>query len=151
MVGTRNSDYSSWSFGYNNILTNINYGISCNAVIVSQATGQSNWKTSSTIMNNSGYRYFPAVCCCWRFHTAGTSQGDWYLPTVAELGYLCSRQLLINESLSLVTAYQIWDGNYISCEEKNETDSCYVNLSNGYVVCSIDKDGEFSVIAFTRI
>lgn len=39
------------------------------------------------IEDDWGYNYYPAACCCWRYHTLGTNQGDWYLPTLGELGY----------------------------------------------------------------
>lgn len=39
------------------------------------------------IENKTGNGYYPAACCCWRYHTLGTNQGDWYLPTLGELGY----------------------------------------------------------------
>ena len=43
---------------------------------------------------------YPAAFACHLFSTQGTSQGDWYLPAVGELGYLCTRVKKINESLA---------------------------------------------------
>lgn len=42
---------------------------------------------------------YPAANCCSRFHTEGTSQGDWYLPSIGQLGYLYVRVNKINEAL----------------------------------------------------
>lgn len=53
--------------------------------ILRYATSQSNWKTDSTIDNYANFGYCPVACCCWRYHTIGTNQGDWYLPTVGEI------------------------------------------------------------------
>lgn len=39
------------------------------------------------IINSNDVGYYPAACCCWRYHTLGTNQGDWYLPALGELGY----------------------------------------------------------------
>lgn len=64
------------------------------------ATAQSNWRTASTITNNSGDNYLPAACCCWRYHTEGTQQGDWYLPTCGELGYMIPNLKKINEAIT---------------------------------------------------
>lgn len=31
---------------------------------------------------------YQAACCCRRYHTVGTNAGDWYLPSIGELGYI---------------------------------------------------------------
>jgi len=43
---------------------------------------------------------YPAAFACTLFSTRGTSQGDWYLPAMGELGYLYTRIKRINESLA---------------------------------------------------
>lgn len=75
--------------------------------LCSKATTQKNWRTDDAITNGDGAGYHPAACACWRFHTAGTSQGDWYLPAFGELGYCCVRYKLINETIA---ALQAWSG-----------------------------------------
>ena len=58
-------------------------------VILAQATGQSDWRTASTISNGASTGYYPAACCCWRYHVDGVdNQGDWYLPAFGELCYI---------------------------------------------------------------
>lgn len=52
-----------------------------------KATSQQDWKTS-VILNSFEKGYYPAACSCWRYHTVGTDQGEWYLPAAGEMGYL---------------------------------------------------------------
>ena len=47
--------------------------------------------------------------CSWRFHTKGTQQGDWYVPSVGELGYIICKLTTINFSLQAV---QTWNDAY---------------------------------------
>ena len=62
------------------------------------------WQTASTITNNTSSstntQPHSAAQCCWRYHTVGTQQGDWYLPAAGELGYLASRWKAINNSIN---------------------------------------------------
>lgn len=63
-----------------------------------------NWQTAPTIVNNTSSstntQPHTAAQCCWRYHTVGTNQGDWYLPAAGELGYLASRWKAINNSMN---------------------------------------------------
>ena len=49
---------------------------------------------------------FPAASCCDMYHTIGTSQGDWYLPSQAELGYIVARLNDINNAMTKVNGMQ---------------------------------------------
>lgn len=81
-------------------------GIGNSQVLWDLATSQSGWKTASSITNNSSSGYYPAACCCWRYHTEGTSQGDWYLPACGELGYIMPPFNKINDAIDKMrTAY----------------------------------------------
>ena len=75
--GSRNPGYYQTSppSSSNNALADFD-GIGNSQVLWGLATSQSSWKTASFIINNSGSGYYPAACCCWRYHTEGTSQGD---------------------------------------------------------------------------
>ena len=73
-------------------------GKSNSEILWGLATAQSDWKTSSTIINSSANHYFPAACCCWRYRTEGTQYGDWYLPALNELSYIMSSFDLINNA-----------------------------------------------------
>lgn len=69
------------------------------------ATGQSDWKTAATIDNTQGGAgLYPGLECSWRYHTSGTSQGDWYIPAIGELEIIRNPNNLsvLNSGLTLV-------------------------------------------------
>ena len=105
--GSRNPGYyqTTSPSSSNNALADFD-GIGNSQVLWGLATSQSSWKTASSITNDSGSGYYPAACCCWRYHTEGTSQGDWYLPACGELGYIMPPFNKINEAIGKMrTAY----------------------------------------------
>lgn len=87
--GSRNPGYyqTTSPSSTNNCLADFD-GKGNSEILWNNATSQSDWKTASTITNNGDSGYSPAACCCWRYHTEGTQQGDWYLPACGELGYI---------------------------------------------------------------
>ena len=101
--GSRNELYHSTDNSGNNALANMN-GKSNTASILAVDNGSSTaWQTASTITNTSETQtVHPAAQCCWRYHTTGTTQGDWYLPSAGEIGYLVARWKAINESIQKV-------------------------------------------------
>ena len=89
--GGKNPDYfQSPSDGGNNILSDFDGSI-INKKYLEQIQGGEEWKTSPTINNASGVQDFPYIQCCWRYHTDGTNQGDWYVPSASEVGYVCAK------------------------------------------------------------
>lgn len=79
-------------------------GFGNTAELTKLVTRQSNWKTDSVIVNNDGSGYYPAACCCWRYHTEGTKQGDWYLPSAGEFGYVIVRFKAINRTILVLSS-----------------------------------------------
>ena len=69
--------------------------------LLSHALGQTNWKTG-ILVNTSDSGLYPAACSCWRYHTIGTQQGDWYLPACGELGYCCLKYKSIIETIDIL-------------------------------------------------
>ena len=55
---------------------------------------------------------YPAAFACHLFSTRGTSQGDWYLPAIGELGYLYTRVKKINESLGVLGTSAVQFGDF---------------------------------------
>ena len=89
--GGKNSEYfQAPGDGGNNILADFD-GSVINKKYLEQIQGGEDWKTSHTINNASGVQDFPYIQCCWRYHTDGTNQGDWYVPSAGEVGYVCAK------------------------------------------------------------
>ena len=82
-----------------NALSDFN-GKSHTNYLIYTSIDQYNWRTASTITNEYSKGYSPAACCCWRYHTIGTNQGDWYMPAMGEIGYGISRRIDINNSMT---------------------------------------------------
>ena len=62
---------------------------------------ESGFDWSGTIPTNvDTANCFQAAFCCNRYHTDGTNAGDWYFPSIGELGYLRARYLRIQEALN---------------------------------------------------
>ena len=98
---SRNLQYSQTSVPSSNdtnALSDFN-GKTNSIIMTDLATGQPNWKTDTTIENYDGTGYYPTACCCWRFHTVGTKQGDWYLPAIGELGYIMPKLNTIDSAI----------------------------------------------------
>ena len=82
---------------------------------------QSNWKVSSQITNKIASGYYPAAACCWRYHTPGTNQGDWYIPALGELGYYMARYnkikntytSLINKGYECENFHELYNAYYV--------------------------------------
>lgn len=141
----------------NNAMSNFD-GKNNSQVLWDRATAQSNWKIASTITNNPGSGYSPAACCCWRYHTEGTSQGDWYLPACGELGYIISPLNKINQAITnMRTAYgssvgvELDMSNYYwSSTECSSDDARRVNTNRGHVT-NLNKNYGSYVRAFLRV
>lgn len=106
------SDYS----GYENTLR-----------LIELATSQDNWQQGNTITNNMDSGYSPAACCCYKFCTAGTQAGEWYLPSMGELGYIIARAEVINDSI------QTMINNYAY---KGMNDGVGVTMTTSYALWS---------------
>lgn len=100
-TGNTSEEYIEW--GYNNfdIPELTNYSNSGTAItdmngkanteaVLKYATAQTDWKTASAITFTNAAGEYPLFECAWRYHTSGTSQGDWFVPACGQLNYLAS-------------------------------------------------------------
>lgn len=157
--GSRNPGYyqTTSPSSSNNTLADFD-GKGNSKILWDLATAQSDWRTASTITNNSGNNYLPAACCCWRYHTKGTEQSDWYLPACGELGYIMPLLGSINEVITnLRNVYGRTAGNtldtagyYWSSSEYGSNDARIVNTYSGGVDYIVKNVGHY-VRAFLRI
>ena len=155
--GSRNEAYYTTAYSTANAFSDFD-GVGNTTVLTELATSQSDWKTASTITNDSGAGYYPAACCAWRFHTAGTSQGQWYLPACGEFGYVVNRISAINTTInkvlsvySSVVAVAVNTGpNYWSSSEYNADRARYLAMYDGSVN-RYNKGNDSYVRAFLRM
>ena len=96
---------------------------------------------------------YPAASCCDMYHTVGTNQGDWYLPSIAELGYIVARLGSINDAMTKVNGMQKLSTYWAwSSSEYDLAYARYVNFEDGYVDSMPIGDGYFfPVVAFATI
>ena len=131
--GSRNEDYYTTEYTEFNVLSDFD-GIGNTDILCSLATAQSDWRTASTITDKYSKGYSPAACCCWRYHTVGTNQGDWYFPAMGELGYLMVRFNTINNSISNVGGITVLTNQFFwSSSEFSDDDAHTVYTQSGYV------------------
>ena len=100
---------------------------------VFKATNQD--KTSDKVDNNSGEGYCVPACCCDRYSTPGTKQGDWYLPSLGELYQLANNKTVINEKRTALvgSGFNESDDYYWSSREDTVYNEYIINLNNGGV------------------
>lgn len=164
-VGNINGPTMGWN-GYNTGLTSFqatnsssnargcyNGKDNTNRIIGVYATGQSGWKTAEKITNSnssSTNKLFPSFCCCWRFHTPGTNQGDWYLPAAGELEKLRTNSLAKNTYsvlLSTLYASDLWSSTSYS---SGNTRAWNVVFGSGYISGS-NRYSQYKVLAFLQV
>lgn len=155
--GSRNEAYYTTAYSTANALSDFD-GVGNTAVLTELATSQSDWKTADTITNNSGAGYYPAACCAWRFHTAGTEQGQWYLPACGEFGYVVNRISAINTTInkvlsvyaSVVAVAMPTIDDYWSSSERGADAACRLYTLDGDVYYG-SKKIRICVRAFLRL
>ena len=121
--------------------------------------GSTDWQTASTITNaDRTETIHPAAQCSWRYHTVGTNQGDWYLPSAGELGYLASRWKVINNSIDKLVSSGVEalvlpvNGYWWSSTEYSSDYAVYLSFYSDYAgLYNYNKNLNFYVRAFLAV
>lgn len=92
------------------------------------AATTANWYSGSNdnsekVVNSSNTGNYPAACCCRRYSCKNASlnfrTGNWYLPSVGELGYLVARFEEIDRSRRMLGSKSMFDTKLFSSTEYN--------------------------------
>lgn len=101
---------------------------------------------------------YPAVSCCDMFCPIGTNQGDWYLPSMGELGYVMPRWNIINNSITNIRtvwgeeyAVMLKNDAYWTSTERSIESARHLSTGTGQIDTWGKKYHDFFVRAFTRI
>ena len=159
--GAKNPIYHSTE-NTGNILADMNGKNNTDIILDVDNSNSTDWQTASSIRQVGNNKFIhPAAQCCWRYHTTGTTQGDWYLPAAGELGYLAARWNAINASITKVNSngfnaleLEVYNSYYWSSSEYSDLYVTYLTLSNGSADLSHLLDGkidEMYVRAFCAI
>ena len=131
--GTPNPLYRATSYSGGSLNNTLSYFDGRHQTdVILEARGAKDYGTWKPTNNDPAD--FPAVSVCDIYHTVGTSQGDWYLPSQAEMGYIIARLNKITTGIAKVNGMQglpsclTW-----SSSEYSDTDVRHVSFSDGDV------------------
>lgn len=107
------------------------------------------WVPGDTLAN------YPAASACDMFSPSGTSEHEWYLPSVGEIGYVIARFKEINEAITQINeifgcGYTLHpNGYYYTSTALNYQNVYYWLVNRGRVLCG-DPSTKCLVRAFRR-
>lgn len=136
--------------------------------LCSKSTRYPNWKTDKYIITgigDSSKGHYPAACICWRYHTVGTNQGDWYLPACGELGYAYTRLSKIDQTIETLSNYfkvpvsllykgKNTDYQYYWCSSagyRGRNEATAIGFSSGIVISRASSSTNLVARSFTRL
>lgn len=126
-IGNANKQDIEW--GDNTVITNATSttdGKANSELVLTFATGQSDWRTASAITFTNEERMYPLFECAWRYHTNGTNQGDWYIGAENEIRVLVTTEnATINNAFSAISA-STYNGNIGTSTEFNAKTARYI-------------------------
>ena len=150
--GTPNPLYRATSYSGGSINNALSYfdGRQQTDVILT-ARGEKDYETWKPTYNTPAD--FPAASVCDMYHTVGTTQGDWYLPSEAELGYVVARLYKISNAMLKINGMQslpvFWSWSSTECDASGARDAAF---SIGTVNSWLPKETYTGpVVAFTTV
>ena len=119
--------------------------------VILEIRGSKDYRSWKPTYNTS--EDFPAASVCDMYHTVGTSQGDWYLPSQAEMGYIVARLNRISTSITKVNGMQnISSYGSWSSTEHSVSNARYTDFYNGSVNGLANKMSSLGrVVAFSIV
>ena len=150
--GTPNPNYRATSYSggtINNVLSYFDGRHQTDVILAARGTKDyGSWKPDRQTPAD-----FPPASCCDMYHTVGTSQGDWYLPSCAELGYVVARLGIINDAITKVNGIQdLPPRSAWSSSEYSSSYARYVDFSNGNVYYwNLKESYLIAVVAFSLV
>ena len=138
---TENNEWNISALGDVNTyaITDIDGKNKTNKILIT-ATEQPTWQTDTSIINSQNKNFTPAVCCCYRYHTYGTQNGDWYLGGAGEMATMIAQKTSINEKLTSISSIYPTDcistfaaDGYYTTTESSGWGIYNVNVNNGYI------------------
>lgn len=100
--------------------------------VLQYATAQTNWRTDSAITNTNQEGNYPLFECAWRYHTSGTSQGDWYVPALGQVYYLYNNTTALSQLNSANTILGVGDYAFTGDTGTNIGSSNEVNATQAW-------------------
>ena len=142
--GTPNPLYRATSYSggsINNALSYFDGRHQTDVILAARGTKDySSWKPTSDTPED-----FPVASCCDMYHTVGTSQGDWYLPSLGELGYVIARLNDINNAMTKVNGMQELPSYWVWLStESNASNVAGMSFTSGYLDRSYVKESTFN-------
>lgn len=113
-------------------------------------------------INKEGDRYetspaHHAAVLCFRYHSTGTKQGEWYLPAIGEFAYLLTRKYRIFTSFvacggdERVYNYMYGGNTCWTSTEVNKTTAYAISVSNNAYCKPYGKSASNAVLPFIKI
>ena len=131
--GTPNPLYRATSYSGGSINNSLSYFDGRHQTdVILEARGQKDYETWKPTANTP--EDFPAASVCDMYHTVGTSQGDWYLPSQAELGYIVARLGDIKNAMYRIEGtYNLSSAMLWTSSEYDSGNARGINTFNGSV------------------
>lgn len=154
-----NGNNTSWGYSNFDIPELTNYANSGTAItdmngkantqaVLQYATAQTDWRTASAITWTNAEGYYPAFECAWRYHTSGTIQGDWFVPSCGEQYIAKSFADMVNSGITAVGGMIIdYNNGGLNLFTSTEQNAGYAFHFSGYGQSFAGREKRFAQLA----